>query len=607
MCDRFADRVLAVRETVESRRLKRGAVLGKFGGTRAWVVRLVVMVALVWLTGCGVGLDSQLSNLRPPDTGAAGPYVVGFTVHYFTRTLADGRPRKLATDIWYPSPPEQPNDPPMTDQFKAKLGIAPSNDKRHPLVVFSHGYGGRPATQSLFLSHLASYGFVVAAPEHEDCATSPCPPGPPWYSEPTTAEQAGRRLEDVRAVVDNMLALNDDDDPIFKGLIDPRQVGIAGQSFGGWTTLQSLQLDQRFRAGLALNPATSIRPPPDPSSISNPVMMMAGELDALVSFRGLEAFFSRIPTTASDHFLVVVPRAGHEFFDRCFPDMAMVPCSSTLPQDKLNEIMARFGTAFLLRYVADETIYDRALQAFSSPEVSLVHTTTGSVAGALPTAEPIPYPTSVLPSLMPAGPPGTLIASDDMLDPSRGLLTSAPGGPGTYSRAYVNGEYVIRSPVPPATGVSFPNQVESVVAGIYANASLAVDVRLVDPRADQWANIACRSQDDRSQYRLTILPAQGVVQLVRWVGGSGLVLFGPQTSAALHPGDQINRLELSCHDGTLDAAINDVRVASVSDATFAAGQMWIGLGHGTVGSPEAATPLDGPVEGHFTRLLITQQ
>ena len=44
---------------------------------------------------------------------------------------------------------------------------APNDDGPFPLVLFSHGLGGF-ATQSSFLTtHLASWGFVVVAPEHE--------------------------------------------------------------------------------------------------------------------------------------------------------------------------------------------------------------------------------------------------------------------------------------------------------------------------------------------------------------------------------------------------------------------------------------------------------
>jgi len=134
-----------------------------------------------------------------------------------------------------------------------------------------------------------------------------------------------------------------------------------------------------------------------------------------------------------------------------------------------------------------------------------------------------------------------------------------------------------------------------------------VDVRLIDPTMDQWVNIACRSQNETTQYRLTILPTRGIFQVVRWINGTGSLLVEPRSSAAIHTGEQTNRLELNCHGDTLDASINDVPVASITDATFREGQMWIGLGHMGPGSPVFTSPLVAPVEGHFSNLVVTQR
>src|SRR4029078_10886352 len=48
------------------------------------------------------------------------------------------------------------------------LNAAPERNRRYPLIVFSHGWGGC-ATQSVFLTEqLARAGYVVAAPNHQD-------------------------------------------------------------------------------------------------------------------------------------------------------------------------------------------------------------------------------------------------------------------------------------------------------------------------------------------------------------------------------------------------------------------------------------------------------
>ena len=123
-----------------------------------------------------------VQNLGATSFTPKGPFGVGQT----TLTLPSNGARVV---VWYPA---NPNDyhgqsasynvaallPPALQKLEA--GTAPviyptgaiSNigfaSGRFPLVVFSHSFAGF-ATQSTFLtSHLASWGFVVAAPEHTD-------------------------------------------------------------------------------------------------------------------------------------------------------------------------------------------------------------------------------------------------------------------------------------------------------------------------------------------------------------------------------------------------------------------------------------------------------
>jgi len=217
-------------------------------------------------------------------------------------TVASGCCKRLQTYVWYPERRDQTT---------------------YPLFIFSHGYGPDPRIYSELLRHLASQGFVVGAPAHDDCATSPCV-RPLFTSDPTTPEQAARRLEDVAAVLDNMLALSAGQGSVWSGLIDANRIGLGGQSFGGWTTLAMGARDARFRAMLALNPALTIGMPSDPNAVAKPLMLMAGELDTMSRLFTLKGFYSRIPPTAPDRVRVVVPNAGHEFMDRCGPSMVVV-------------------------------------------------------------------------------------------------------------------------------------------------------------------------------------------------------------------------------------------------------------------------------------------
>src|SRR4051794_29654628 len=89
-----------------------------------------------------------------------------------------------------------------------------------PLIVFSHGYGVNPQVYSHLLNHLASHGFVVASPFHDDC-TQRCVAA-------SFQNDRTNRPADVSMVLDTLLTLNEADDPVFHRLVDPERVGVAG-------------------------------------------------------------------------------------------------------------------------------------------------------------------------------------------------------------------------------------------------------------------------------------------------------------------------------------------------------------------------------------------
>jgi hypothetical protein len=210
------------------------------------------------------------------------------------------------------------------------------------------------------------------------------------------------------------------------------------------------------------------------------------------------------------------------------------------------------------------------------------------------------------PTPTPVGASGTTILRDDMHDASRGRLPVSGGG-FTYGQTYVNGEYVVASPPSLAPQARFPNIAQALLPGGYADASIAVDARLVNPAPEQYAAMACRSQDPISHYRLMVFPATGTFAVVRAIaGGASPALVGPTASPAINTGQQTNRFELACGGSTIEATINGTRVATITDNSYRSGSLWIGAGHATPANPAVATPLASPVEAHFTNLVVTQ-
>jgi len=321
---------------------------------------------------------------------------------------------------------------------------------------------------------------------------------------------------------------------------------------------------------------------------------MAGALDTMVPYALTAHFFADIPSSAPDHYLLAVQQVGHQFSDRCFPQSVTTSCETSLPQPQLQQLVNRTATAFLLRYVAGRAVPDDRLGLHDRSDAYAVLKGAPDGPVAVPTARPLQS------SSEPEQPGGTIVLQDDLSTPRGDHLPTTSPDPQRFSVDYVGGAYQIAVARPVSQG-------EAVVAGQYADASIAVDATLVDPSPDQYVQLACRSQHATAQYRFAFRPASGEYWLTRWFAGPRyssqvrMLPFG-LISSAVHQGSATNRVELDCHGSTMTGRINGVTVATVPDNTYAAGQIWIAVGE-TASSPGAGSK---PV-ARFTNLVITQQ
>ncbi len=104
-----------------------------------------------------------------------------------------------------------------------------------PVVVLSHGLASSPESFEDIAQHLASYGFVVAMPQHPGSDTKQAKALLEGYSrEVFDLQEFINRPKDISYVIDELERRNQAE---FGGRLDLENVGVGGHSFGGYTVL----------------------------------------------------------------------------------------------------------------------------------------------------------------------------------------------------------------------------------------------------------------------------------------------------------------------------------------------------------------------------------
>ena len=178
-----------------------------------------------------------------------------------------GGPRVVPVEVWYPAAGVEPGadtDPATQDRYSAMEGLPPTPqeavrdaavaDGRFAPIVFSHGFAGHRRQTTHLCTHLASHGYVVAAPDHVGNTTADVMGWmmggtPPADMDGYMRACAADRPRDARATLDALLSGELGVPTLDDG------AGMAGHSFGGWTTLTTTAQDDRIVAALPLAPA----------------------------------------------------------------------------------------------------------------------------------------------------------------------------------------------------------------------------------------------------------------------------------------------------------------------------------------------------------------
>ena len=304
-------------------------------GTRLIVVAVLVVLALV--SGCA-GQPEQQAPWPTRSTASAGPETrtrtpapaaaaaVGGDGSYrtserqvtFTEPARTGSAdqylglRTLVTQVWYP---------------RARGPAGP-----FPLLLFAPGFLQCPGAYSDLLQAWASAGYVVAA---VNFPRTNCHLGTEAYEADLVSQP-----QDMSYVLTKLLALSARPGDPFSGLLDPHEVGAAGQSDGGnpvaALAASTCCTDRRLKAVAVLSGAEW---PPMPGRYfpggAPPMLVAQGSADTInPPWMSLQLYHA--------------DGAGARYYLDLFGASHLIPYEGTNPAERLT---ARVTLAFFDRYV----------------------------------------------------------------------------------------------------------------------------------------------------------------------------------------------------------------------------------------------------------------
>ncbi len=261
---------------------------------------------------CADGLCNDI-HLDVPTYGVPGPHQVGIR-----NLMSDDEP-SLAMKLWYPALSEGAPEGVIAYPYEVKIGAplgtvaiastagraiqdAPFDRTQgpYPLVVLSPGFAVGTTSYGWLAEHLASYGFVMLAPEHRETLD---PQNELWRSAMT-------RPQDVLAVfayVDAQVAAGG----LLAGLVDPEVTAVIGHSYGGYTALAA--------AGAQIDTISFTTHCQEAVRTEDPAAwlcdMLVPHIADMAALAGLDAVPTDLwPDNSDSRVDAIVPIAGDAFF-----------------------------------------------------------------------------------------------------------------------------------------------------------------------------------------------------------------------------------------------------------------------------------------------------
>lgn len=303
----------------------------------------------------------QIVTVAPPaDPLRPGPFAVGVTTRTFARrSSTTGEPRLLETVIWYPAA-DLARLFPADRRLRAVTGAPVAGGGPFPVVLFSHGAHSTPVQSTFLMAHLASHGIAVAAPSHPGSTFDDCLGcGTPARMQAMLQDSAANRPDDVSFVLDQLAALNVDQQSPFAGAFDATHAAVIGHSWGGYTAVVAAAKDPRFGAAVAMAPVVDQAVEQAGLALRSPLLMMVSRLDDITPYPPQARYFAALPSSPS-HYLLTFPLGGHTAFSDTCPETAP-GCRPGELGEQAYPLVSAYVVAFLRSRLLGDSRYDGML------------------------------------------------------------------------------------------------------------------------------------------------------------------------------------------------------------------------------------------------------
>lgn len=359
------------------------------------------LVSSLWAAACaappsGTKGCGPASYFCTPDPAEKGPYRVGVATLALSRQGPDGGVRPLVTEVWYPAVVAEDDvadsyraESVLTEAARTKLTIpegAPTLEQDavrdapfllqgpYPLLVFSHGNAGVRFQSFSFATHLASHGYVVAAPDHVGDTLSDLV----LTGKFDAAVLLGAAMERPGDVIAVARRLEEGVGPLPRGAVRTDGYGVFGHSFGGATSFAAASpggfgYDPKIKAVAGISPETVVMGAmgDGPKDVALPKLLLCGMVDQTLGYP--EHCQRAYNLAKTPRFLVGVRGAGHfSFTEACQLDLPAIAAAIKIKgSDRLLQIVqdgcgpsfrspaevvgisSRFLTAFFNRHLRD--------------------------------------------------------------------------------------------------------------------------------------------------------------------------------------------------------------------------------------------------------------